>query len=57
MTTMLMAPLCRHAPERAHRCQPYCGFDDGNGWHRDGLMVDPEFPLLYKSDPWCWSPQ
>ncbi|MDX5564421.1 hypothetical protein PYK79_15320 [Streptomyces sp. ID05-04B] len=57
MTTTLLAPLCRHAPERGHRCQPYRGFDDGEGWHHDGLMVDPEFPLLYKRDPWCWSPE
>ncbi|MFC8394581.1 hypothetical protein [Streptomyces sp. NPDC057238] len=43
MTTTLLAPLCRHAPERGHRCQPYRGFDDGNGWYHDGLMADPEF--------------
>lgn len=54
---MLLAPLWRHASERGHRCQPYRGFDDGNGWYPDGFMADPEFPLRYKRDPWCWSPE
>lgn len=56
MTTALHTPG-RRAPEESHHCQPYAGYDDADSWHHGVFLADPEFPIPYKRDPWCWSPE
>ncbi|MBC7271958.1 hypothetical protein ACF09G_36250 [Streptomyces albogriseolus] len=54
-SALLQAPGPRRVPGQGHRCQPYTGYDDIRSHHGGKYLADPQFPITYKRNPWCWS--